>query len=62
MTEMPWDAPVEDAAEQRAAVTRDLDDEAPEPSAPATRVPWDVDPADAAAEDAEVLLDDEEWR
>lgn len=62
MTEMPWDAPVEDAAEQRVPVLPDPDDERGATVTTERRLPWDVDPGDVAAEDTEVPLDEDEWR
>jgi hypothetical protein len=58
MTETPWESPAEDVAEQRAEVLPSAD----EPPTAATALRWDVDPADAAEQEAEVPIDDEEWR
>lgn len=57
MSETPWEAAAEDAAEQRAEVT---------PDAVRVVVPrrdrWDMDPADAAEQESEVPVDEDEWR
>jgi hypothetical protein len=61
MTETPWESPAEDVAEQRAEVLPSAEEpRTPTPAATALR--WDVDPADAAEQEAEVPIDDEEWR
>jgi hypothetical protein len=61
MTETPFESPPEDAADQRTEVAPD-----PERDAPAAGewvdVSLEADPADAQAHDAEVPIDEDEWR
>jgi hypothetical protein len=60
MSETPFESPVEDVAEQRAAVLPE-DEERPT-GRPRPEPRWDADPADAAEQDAEVPIDEDEWR
>jgi len=61
MTETPFESPVEDAVEQRAEIfPTDTDREG-------TARTWteptrEADPADAQEQDAEVPIDEDEWR
>jgi hypothetical protein len=60
MTETPFESPVEDAVEQRAEILPGADQD----GATRTRTEpvWEADPADAQEQDAEVPIDEDEWR
>jgi hypothetical protein len=65
VTETPFESPVEDVAEQRTELVPDesADPEATPPrNGWRTAERWDADPADAAEQDAEVPIDEDEWR
>ena len=61
MTETPYESPVEDVVEQHTAVMPDeTDQEAVRGTWDGPR--WEADPADAQEQDAEVPIDEDEWR
>jgi hypothetical protein len=66
MSETPFDSPVEDVAEQRTEIVPDLlsDEESgvPDNGGPRPEPSWEADPADAAEQEAEVPIDEDEWR
>jgi hypothetical protein len=67
MTERPFESPVEDAVEQRAAVLPDDETDVDEADVEVAGRRWDgprweADPADAQEQDAEVPIDEDEWR
>jgi hypothetical protein len=61
MTEMPFEGPAEDVAEQQTEVRPDPDSDEVVTGVPA-EVSWDADPADAQEQVAEVPIDEDEWR
>ncbi len=60
MSETPYDSPVEDVVEQRAEVVPGEDGDAGARSWENVR--WEADPVDAQEQDAEVPIDEDEWR
>jgi hypothetical protein len=61
MSETPFESPVEDVVEQRAELVPDEADR--EGAARAWTEPvWEADPADAQEQNAEVPIDEDEWR
>jgi hypothetical protein len=60
MTETPFESPVEDAVEQRAEILPEADREGT--ARTWTEPVWEADPADAQEQDAEVPIDEDEWR
>jgi hypothetical protein len=61
MSETPFESPVEDVVEQRAEVLPDdADQEATDGRWDGPG--WDADPADRQEQDAEVPIDEDEWR
>jgi hypothetical protein len=62
MSETPFESPVEDAVEQHRAIFPDdeADGEATPPRWDGPR--WEADPADAQEQQAEVPIDEDEWR
>ena len=61
MTETPFESPPEDVAEQRTEVAPDSETDAPA-AGEWTELSLEADPADAQALDAEVPIDEDEWR
>jgi hypothetical protein len=65
MSETPYESPVEDVVEQHTEIVPD-DDGPDENGRPRTRgwdnARWEADPADAQEQDAEVPIDEDEWR
>jgi hypothetical protein len=61
MSETPFESPVEDVAEQRTEVVPDESDQ--ESTTGRWDGPrWEADPVDAQEQDAEVPIDEDEWR
>jgi hypothetical protein len=62
MSDMPFESPVEDVAEQQTDVIPDDDSDRLGSSPSAAGIAWDADPADAQEQDVEVPIDEDEWR
>ena len=62
MSEMPFESPVEDLAEQQSAVVPDDNEESSHGTPEWTQVAWDANPADAQEQGVEVPFDEDEWR